>query len=94
VARSRDRGATWEDISGPASSTAFPKINDPAGIVPYEMGKHEEGRVYRDVHWIMRHPTRLETFSLARGLVPIRPMTAEKIGSSASTVWGALTRFR
>jgi hypothetical protein len=68
VARSRDRGATWEDISGPASATAFPKVNDPAGIVPYEMGKHEEGRVYRDVHWVMRHPTRLETLFASTGI--------------------------
>lgn len=68
VARSRDRGATWEDISGPASSTAFPKVNDPAGIVPYEMGKHEEGRVYRDVHWVMRHPERLECLYASTGL--------------------------
>jgi len=68
VARSRDRGATWEDISGPASSTAFPKINDPAGIVPYEMGRHEEGRVYRDVHWVTRHPTRLETLYASTGI--------------------------
>jgi hypothetical protein len=68
VARSSDRGATWEDISGPPSSTAFPTINDPAGIVPYEMGKHEEGRVYRDVHWVMRHPTRLETLFASTGI--------------------------
>jgi len=68
VARSRDRGATWEDISGPASSTAFPKVNDPAGIVPYEMGQHEDGRVYRDVHWVMRHPTRLETLFASTGI--------------------------
>jgi hypothetical protein len=68
VARSRDRGATWEDISGPASPAAFPKINDPAGIVPYEMGKHEEGRVYRDVHWLTRHPTRLETLFASTGI--------------------------
>ena len=68
VARSRDRGATWEDISGPPSSTAFPKINDPAGIVPYEMGKHEEGRVYRDVHWLMRHPTQLDTLYASTGI--------------------------
>jgi hypothetical protein len=68
VARSRDRGATWEDISGPASPTAFPKINDPAGIVPYEMGKHEEGRVYRDVHWVTRHPTRLEILFASTGI--------------------------
>ena len=68
VARSRDRGTTWEDISGPASLTAFPKVNDPAGIVPYEMGKHEEGRVYRDVHWVMRHPTSLETLFASTGI--------------------------
>lgn len=68
VARSRDRGASWEDISGPPSPTAFPKINDPAGIIPYEMGKHEEGRVYRDVHWVMRHPTRLETLFASTGI--------------------------
>jgi photosystem II stability/assembly factor-like uncharacterized protein len=68
VARSRNRGATWEDISGPASVTAFPKINDPAGIVPYEMGQHEDGRVYRDVHWVTRHPTRLETLFASTGI--------------------------
>jgi hypothetical protein len=68
VARSRDRGASWEDISGPASPAAYPKINDPAGIVPYEMGKHEEGRVYRDVHWVTRHPTRLETLFASTGI--------------------------
>lgn len=68
VARSRDRGETWEDISGPPSSTAFPKINDPAGIVPYEMGQHEEGRVYRDVHWVTRHPSRLETLFASTGI--------------------------
>jgi len=68
VARSRDRGVTWEDISGPASPTAFPKVNDPAGIVPYEMGRHEECRVYRDVHWVTRHPTRLETLFASTGI--------------------------
>jgi photosystem II stability/assembly factor-like uncharacterized protein len=68
VARSRDRGATWADISGPASPTAFPKINDPAGIVPYEMGQHEEGRVYRDVHWVTRHPTKLDSLFASTGI--------------------------
>jgi hypothetical protein len=68
VARSRDRGATWEDISGPASPVAYPKINDPAGIVPYEMGQHEDGRVYRDVHWVTRHPSRLETLFASTGI--------------------------
>jgi photosystem II stability/assembly factor-like uncharacterized protein len=68
VARSRDRGAAWEDISGPSSSFAYPKVNDPSGIEPYEMGKHEEGRVYRDVHWVMRHPTCLETLYASTGI--------------------------
>ena len=68
VARSRDRGASWEDISGPASTSAFPKMSDPAGIVPYQMGKHEEGRVYRDVHWVTRHPSRLETLFASTGI--------------------------
>ena len=68
VARSRDRGASWEDISGRVSSTAFPKVNDPAGIVPYEMGQHEAGRVYRDVHWVTRHPNRLETLFASTGI--------------------------
>ena len=68
VARSRDRGETWEDISGPESHTAFPKVNDPAGVAPYEMGQHEDGRVYRDVHWIVRHPARLETLFASTGI--------------------------
>ena len=78
VARSRDRGANWEDISGPASATAFPKVNDAAGIVPYEMGKHEEGRVYRDVHWVTRHPTRLETLFASTGIGTYRTDDAGK----------------
>lgn len=78
VARSRDRGVTWEDISGPASATAFPQINDPAGIVPYEMGKHEEGRVYRDVHWVTRHPTRLEVLFASTGLGTYRSENSGK----------------
>lgn len=68
VARSRNRGATWEDISGPWSLTAYPKFNDPAAIVPYEMGKHEDGRVYRDVHWVTRHPTDLNTLYASTGI--------------------------
>lgn len=68
VARSRDRGERWEDISGPSSPTAYPQYNDPAGLVPYEMGKHEDGRVYRDVHWIVRHPNRLDTLYVTTGL--------------------------
>jgi hypothetical protein len=68
IARSRDGGATWEDISGPPSTSAFPSVNDPAGILSYEMGKHEDGRIYRDVHWVVRHPARLETLFASTGL--------------------------
>lgn len=68
VARSRDRGASWEDISGPSSQTAFPEYNDPAGILPYQMGQHEDGRVYRDVHWVTRHPSRLATIYASTGI--------------------------
>jgi photosystem II stability/assembly factor-like uncharacterized protein len=32
------------------------------------MGKHEAGRVYRDVHWISRHPRRLDTLYVSTGL--------------------------
>ena len=68
VARSRDRGVTWEDISGQGSEVTFPKVNDPAGILPYEMGQHEDGRVYRDVHWVLRHPIKLDTLYASTGL--------------------------
>src|SRR5262249_13863105 len=68
VARSRDRGESWEDISGPASSTAYPEYNDPVGILPYQMGKHEDGRVYRDVHLVIRHPTQLDTLYATTGI--------------------------
>jgi hypothetical protein len=68
VARSRDAGKTWEDISGPPSPTAYPKQNDPSGVLPYQMGTHEDGRVYRDVHWIVRHPTKLDALYVSTGL--------------------------
>ena len=68
VARSRDGGRTWEDISGPSSAAAYPEYNDPAGVLPYQMGKHEEGRVYRDVHWVSRHPKKLATIYASTGL--------------------------
>lgn len=68
VARSRDGGRSWEDISGPSSSAAYPEYNDPAGILPYQMGNHEEGRVYRDVHWVSRHPKKLAILYASTGL--------------------------
>jgi photosystem II stability/assembly factor-like uncharacterized protein len=67
VARSRDRGATWEDISGPRSETAFPKEKDLTGQSPYQGGQYEPGRVYRDVHLVLRHPRRLGTIYATSG---------------------------
>jgi len=32
------------------------------------MGKHEDGRVYRDVHWVTRHPTKLGTLFASTGI--------------------------
>jgi hypothetical protein len=68
IARSRDGGQSWEDISGPSSPAAYPEYNDPAGILPYQMGKHEDGRVYRDVHWVSRHPKKLAMLYASTGL--------------------------
>jgi photosystem II stability/assembly factor-like uncharacterized protein len=72
VMRSRDNGATWEDISGPWTDEAFPKVNDPAGIKPYEPGKIIDGRVYRDVHWVVRDPSNLERIYAATGFGAFR----------------------
>lgn len=60
VVRSRDCGQTWEDISGPQNEDAYPKINDPSGLLPYEPGRVFEGRVYRDVHTVLRDPSSLD----------------------------------
>lgn len=68
MARSRDRGESWEDISGPSSTSAYPDYNDPAGILPYQMGKHEDGRVYRDVHLVIRHPVELDILYATTGI--------------------------
>ena len=35
---------------------------------PYQMGKHEDGRVYRDVHLVIRHPTQLDTLYATTGI--------------------------
>ena len=68
VVRSRDRGETWEDISGPPSAAAYPEFNDPSGRLPYQMGVHEDGRVYRDVHWVRRDPASLVTLYATTGI--------------------------
>jgi len=56
VVISRDRGATWEDISGIADPAALPSSPNPTGLLPYQPAKHIDGRVYRDVHWLLRDP--------------------------------------
>ena len=67
VARSRDRGVTWEDASGPPSDTAFPAEKDLAGGGRYAAADYEDGRVYRDVHQVLRHPTRPEILYATTG---------------------------
>jgi hypothetical protein len=62
------RGESWDDISGASSPSAYPEYNDPAGLLPYQMGKHEDGRVYRDVHWVIRHPAKLDTLYATTGI--------------------------
>jgi photosystem II stability/assembly factor-like uncharacterized protein len=67
VARSRDAGATWENISGPASDSAYPPPN-PTGLAPYAgMAEHTPGRVYRDVHEVLRDPDDLDRIYASTG---------------------------
>ncbi len=68
VVRSFDGGVTWTDASGPVSRAAFPEHNDVTGQLPYEEGHREDGRVYRDVHTVIRHPGELETLFASTGL--------------------------
>ena len=67
VARSQDRGETWEDISGPPGEKAYPSVPNPTGLLPYEPAPVEEGRVYRDVHDIKRDPRDLDRFYASTG---------------------------
>jgi photosystem II stability/assembly factor-like uncharacterized protein len=67
VARSRDAGATWAHIDGPASDEVYPKTKDPAGILPSEPGHPVPQRVYRDVHRVMRDPRSLDRIYAATG---------------------------
>ena len=88
VARSQPGGESWEDISGPSSATAYPEYNDPAGILPYQMGKHEDGRVYRDVHLVIRHPTQLDTLYATTGIGTYITTDNADIGRRRSMEWG------
>ena len=72
VVRSADRGQTWEDISGPPNDAAYPTVNDPAGVLPYQPGKVLEGRVYRDVHNVVRDPASLDRIYAASGFGVVR----------------------
>ncbi|HEY7068246.1 MAG TPA: hypothetical protein VII06_42750 [Chloroflexota bacterium] len=84
VALSRDGGANWEDRSGPASATAFPPVKDLTGQTRYEGGDYEPGRVYRDVHQVMRHPARPDTYFATTGRGTYR-------SDDAGRTWAHLT---
>ena len=72
VVKSSDRGQTWEDVSGPSNAAAFPTVNDPAGIEPYQPVGILQDRVYRDVHWVVRCPESLERMYAATGFGTFR----------------------
>ena len=67
VARSRDNGKTWEDISGPPSDEVYPKEIDPEFRTRPAPGQPVAGRVYRDVHRIWRDPSSLERIYATTG---------------------------
>ena len=93
VVRSRDQGETWEDISGPTSAAAYPEFNDPSGKLPYQMGAHEDGRVYRDVHWLRRDPASLDTLYATTGIGTYRTDDGGCPGASWNTTWDVPTPF-
>src|SRR5205823_10035832 len=67
VVRSRDGGMTWEDISGPPSDEVYPKEIDPECRTRPAPGKRVEGRVYRDVHRVLRDPASLDRIYATTG---------------------------
>ena len=67
VIHSRDGGATWTDISGLPSDAVYPKNIDPEFRVRPEPGQRVDGRVYRDVHRILRDVERPERLYVTTG---------------------------
>jgi hypothetical protein len=67
VVHSRDNGATWEDISGPSGEGVYPTEIDPEFRVRPTPPKMVDGRVYRDVHRVLRDPTRLDRLYATTG---------------------------
>jgi len=67
VVRSTDRGQTWADISGPPSDEVYPKDIDPEFRTRPAPGQFVEGRVYRDVHRIVRDPSSLNRIYTTTG---------------------------
>jgi photosystem II stability/assembly factor-like uncharacterized protein len=67
VTRSRDGGRTFEDVSGPPSDEVYPKAIDPEYRQRPAPGKAVDGRVYRDVHWLLRDPSSLERYYATTG---------------------------
>jgi hypothetical protein len=67
VVRSWDRGETWREASGPDNDGAFPLFSDPSGIQPYQPVQNIDGRVFRDVHSILRDPSDLDRMYAATG---------------------------
>jgi hypothetical protein len=67
VARSRDGGETWEDISGPVTENTF-GVPDPTSERPaYRPGLVEDGVVYRDVHELVLDPSEVNRIYATTG---------------------------
>ena len=67
VARSRDGGETWEDISGPVSENTY-GMPDPTSERPaYRPGLLEDDVVYRDVHELVIDPSDVERIYATTG---------------------------
>jgi hypothetical protein len=57
VARSKDGGETWEDISGPVSENTYGPPNPKSERPGYRPSIVEEGVVFRDVHEFVLDPS-------------------------------------
>lgn len=88
VVISRDRGATWQDISGIPDPGALPQQANPTGLLPYEPAKHVDGHVYRDVHWLIRDPRSTERMFATTGQGLYRTDDGGRFWSRLNTLVG------
>jgi len=88
VVISHDRGSTWADISGIPDPGALPSEPNPSGLLPYQPAKHIDGRVYRDVHWLIRDPRSTERMFATTGQGLYRTVDGGRWWSRLNTLVG------